>query len=72
MLSYINTHWLTSDKVYAEMVALSTDSLDISKIANGSKLYLIDTAKGYRFDEDGQVFREVNGTGTFTPPTAQT
>lgn len=65
MLSYINAYWLTPNKVYADMVALSTDSIDIPNVANGSKLYLMDTMKSYRFDESGHVFRQIGGSETY-------
>lgn len=69
MLSYFNAH-AVNGKFYSEMVALSTDVIDTTDVANGSKLYLMDTAKGYRWDEDGAIFRQINGSGTYTPPSA--
>lgn len=58
MVSYLTSRHLTGDKVYAEIVALSTDTVDTGHLANGSTLYQMDKDKEFRFDEESGAWKE--------------
>ena len=54
----------TVGKVYCDGDCLSTDTKPTNGIANGSKLYEMDTGKKYMFDEENLTWLEVsNGEG---------
>lgn len=72
MLSITQSHWLTSNKEYCEMIGLSTDYVPKHKLANASSLYLMDKGETYRYDEDAKRFRQVGGSKTWIGTGKQT
>jgi hypothetical protein len=64
MVTINESLWLTANRCYREIVALSTDTVETDDLSNGSLIYHLDTSKYYCYDEENEVFREIGGSGT--------